>query len=141
MRSSNITVEEVEGEVSRWRNRRPLGALLDAPGKDVLIDAYLQEVAAATFLSKDRENELGRRLALGGTDTLAKRELVMGNLGLVYCVARKHVGQGVEFLDLIKEGLHGLSLSVHRWEFKQECSFSLCAAWCIRQQIAKAIAF
>ncbi|MNX64432.1 RNA polymerase sigma factor SigA [compost metagenome] len=105
---------------------------------DDSIRMYLQEIGRRRLLTHPEELELARRVANG--DEKAKRMLVAANLRLVVSIARKHLGRGLSFLDLIQEGNMGLMRAAEKYDYRKGFKFSTYATWWIRQAITRAIA-
>lgn len=99
---------------------------------------YLKEIGRVPLLSADDEVELAKRIELG--DEEAKRRLAEANLRLVVSIAKRYVGRGMLFLDLIQEGNMGLIKAVEKFDHKKGYKFSTYATWWIRQAITRAIA-
>ena len=99
---------------------------------------YLKEIGKIPLLDSDREMYLAERVTLG--DKQAKEELVVANLRLVVSIAKRHVGKGMYFLDLIQEGNLGLMKAVEKFDYRKGYKFSTYATWWIRQAITRAIA-
>ncbi|GIP20520.1 MULTISPECIES: RNA polymerase sigma factor RpoD [Paenibacillus] len=99
---------------------------------------YLKEIGRVPLLSGDDEIELAKRIEEG--DEEAKRRLAEANLRLVVSIAKRYVGRGMLFLDLIQEGNMGLIKAVEKFDFKKGFKFSTYATWWIRQAITRAIA-
>lgn len=109
------------------------GLVIDDPVK-----LYLKEIGRVPLLDADREAELARRMSEG--DEKAKKELVEANLRLVVSIAKRYVGKGLFFLDLIQEGNLGLMKAVSKFDYTKGYKFSTYATWWIRQAITRAIA-
>lgn len=102
---------------------------------------YLKDIGRKKRLSADEEIELGRIIKKGGLEAeQAKRKLIQANLRLVISIAKKYVGQGVLFMDLIQEGSFGLIKAAERFDYRQGFKFSTYATWWIRQTIIRSIA-
>lgn len=102
---------------------------------------YLKEIGRVDLLKSDQEIEIAKRIENGGEDgTLAKQELAEANLRLVVSIAKRYVGRGMQFLDLIQEGNMGLMKAVDKFDYKKGFKFSTYATWWIRQAITRAIA-
>lgn len=102
---------------------------------------YLREIGRIPLLTADQEIELARSIELGGSDgAIAKRKLVQANLRLVVSIAKKYVGRGMLFLDLIQEGNLGLIRAAEKFDYERGYKFSTYATWWIRQAITRAIA-
>ena len=99
---------------------------------------YLREIGKIPLLSYDKELELAKRILDG--DEEAKQELAEANLRLVVSIAKKYVGRGMLFLDLIQEGNMGLIKAVEKFDYTKGFKFSTYATWWIRQAITRAIA-
>lgn len=109
------------------------GLTIDDPVK-----LYLKEIGRVPLLDAEREAELAKRMSEG--DEEAKRELVEANLRLVVSIAKRYVGKGLFFLDLIQEGNLGLMKAVSKFDYTKGYKFSTYATWWIRQAITRAIA-
>ena len=109
------------------------GIAIDDPVK-----IYLKEIGRVPLLSPDEETELAKRMAEG--DSYAKKRLSEANLRLVVSIAKKYVGRGMQFLDLIREGNLGLLKAVEKFDYTKGFKFSTYATWWIRQAITRAIA-
>ncbi|MBU0904375.1 MAG: RNA polymerase sigma factor RpoD [Planococcaceae bacterium] len=99
---------------------------------------YLKEIGRVDLLSADEEIELAKRIENG--DEEAKKRLAEANLRLVVSIAKRYVGRGMLFLDLIQEGNMGLIKAVEKFDFRKGFKFSTYATWWIRQAITRAIA-
>ncbi|OUQ21036.1 RNA polymerase sigma factor RpoD [Lachnoclostridium sp. An14] len=99
---------------------------------------YLKEIGKVPLLSMEDEIELAKRIELG--DEAAKQQLAEANLRLVVSIAKRYVGRGMQFLDLIQEGNLGLIKAVEKFDYKKGYKFSTYATWWIRQAITRAIA-
>ncbi len=102
------------------------------------VKMYLKEIGKVDLLSPERETELARRMADG--DAEAKKYLAEANLRLVVSIAKRYVGRGMLFLDLIQEGNLGLIKAVDKFDYTKGYKFSTYATWWIRQAITRAIA-
>lgn len=111
----------------------PKGINVDDP-----VRMYLKEIGKIPLLTGNEEIELAQRMQDG--DELAKRELAEANLRLVVSIAKRYVGRGMLFLDLIQEGNLGLMKAVEKFDYKKGFKFSTYATWWIRQAITRAIA-
>ncbi len=99
---------------------------------------YLKEIGKVPLLSASEEVELAKRMETG--DEEAKKRLAEANLRLVVSIAKKYVGRGMQFLDLIQEGNLGLIKAVEKFDYRKGYKFSTYATWWIRQAITRAIA-
>jgi len=102
------------------------------------VKMYLKEIGKVPLLDADKEMELSKRMAEG--DERAKKQLVEANLRLVVNIAKKYMGKGLFFLDLIQEGNLGLMKAVSKFDYTKGYKFSTYATWWIRQAITRAIA-
>ena len=109
------------------------GVAIDDP-----VRMYLKEIGKVPLLSANEEIEIAKRMAEG--DQEAKRQLAEANLRLVVSVAKRYVGRGMLFLDLIQEGNLGLIKAVEKFDYRKGYKFSTYATWWIRQAITRAIA-
>ena len=111
----------------------PEGVGLEDP-----VRMYLKEIGKVQLLSADEETELAVRMEKGDAD--AKKRLAEANLRLVVSIAKRYVGRGMQFLDLIQEGNLGLIKAVEKFDYRKGYKFSTYATWWIRQAITRAIA-
>lgn len=111
----------------------PQGVAVDDP-----VRMYLKEIGRVPLLTAEEEIELAKRIEKG--DELAKRRLAEANLRLVVSIAKRYVGRGMLFLDLIQEGNLGLIKAVEKFDYRKGYKFSTYATWWIRQAITRAIA-
>lgn len=102
------------------------------------VKLYLQDIGQIQLLSKDQELELAKAVADGCIDS--KKKLTVANLRLVVSIAKKYMGRGILFLDLIQEGNLGLMRAVEKFDYAKGYKFSTYATWWIRQGISRAIA-
>lgn len=102
------------------------------------VKMYLKEIGEIKLLTKEEEIELAKRVEQG--DEFAKRELAESNLRLVVSVAKKYIGRGMSFLDLIQEGNVGLMKAVEKFDYTKGYKFSTYATWWIRQAVTRSIA-
>ncbi len=109
------------------------GLAIDDP-----VRMYLKEIGKIPLLTPEREKELAELIAQGSKE--AKDELAKANLRLVVSIAKRHVGKGMYFLDLIQEGNLGLIKAVEKFDYQKGYKFSTYATWWIRQAITRAIA-
>ena len=123
----NLNIEEVFDDTNFE------GISLDDP-----VRMYLREIGRIPLLSYDKETELAQKVLDGDED--AKKELAEANLRLVVSIAKKYVGRGMLFLDLIQEGNMGLIKAVEKFDYTKGFKFSTYATWWIRQSITRAIA-
>lgn len=132
--------EQIAKDVDRFGNGENMERLLEHEG--ILIDdpvrMYLKEIGRVPLLNSEEEKELAERMANGDDD--AKMKLVEANLRLVVSIAKRYVGKGMFFLDLIQEGNLGLMKAVDKFDYTKGYKFSTYATWWIRQAITRAIA-
>ena len=110
----------------------------DGLSVDDPVRMYLKEIGKIELLSTERELELAKKMMAG--DERAKQQLVEANLRLVVSIAKRYVGKGMSFLDLIQEGNLGLMKAVEKFDYTKGYKFSTYATWWIRQAITRAIA-
>lgn len=125
-KSKNSSAKEFEEIMSK-------GITVDDP-----VRMYLKEIGKVPLLSADEEIELAKRMEEGDKD--AKNKLCEANLRLVVSIAKRYVGRGMLFLDLIQEGNLGLIKAVDKFDYKKGYKFSTYATWWIRQAITRSIA-
>jgi len=113
-------------------------ALVDSYSTDDPVRMYLKEIGKIPLLTPDEEVELAVRMSDGDED--AKRRMAEANLRLVVSIAKRYVGRGMLFLDLIQEGNLGLIKAVEKFDYTKGYKFSTYATWWIRQAITRAIA-
>ena len=111
----------------------PEGIAIDDP-----VRMYLKEIGKVPLLSSDEEIQLAQKIEEG--DQAAKKKLAEANLRLVVSIAKRYVGRGMLFLDLIQEGNLGLIKAVEKFDYRKGYKFSTYATWWIRQAITRAIA-
>ena len=113
-------------------------AVNDSAAMDDPVKVYLKEIGTIPLLSGEEEQVLAMRIADG--DEAAKKKLAEANLRLVVSIAKRYVGRGMQFLDLIQEGNLGLIKAVDKFDYNKGFKFSTYATWWIRQAITRAIA-
>ena len=113
-------------------------ALTEGISIDDPVRMYLKEIGKVPLLTAEQETELAMRMEQG--DEEAKRQLAEANLRLVVSIAKRYVGRGMLFLDLIQEGNLGLIKAVEKFDYRKGYKFSTYATWWIRQAITRAIA-
>ncbi len=122
----DVDVEQIDLSV-------PDGVSIEDP-----VRMYLKEIGKVPLLSAEEEIDLAKRMELG--DEEAKKRLAEANLRLVVSIAKRYVGRGMLFLDLIQEGNPGLIKAVEKFDYRKGYKFSTYATWWIRQAITRAIA-
>ena len=136
---SGTEMSEIENEVEQFGNSENMQRILEQEGLvDDPVRLYLKEIGRVPLLTSEREHELAERMAAG--DVEAKKALVEANLRLVVSIAKRYVGRGMFFLDLIQEGNLGLMKAVDKFDYTKGYKFSTYATWWIRQAITRAIA-
>ncbi len=152
MEDSGVSVVDADGgptarqlktnEVAKkTKKEEPIGDDTAAPPGVKINDPvrmYLKEIGRVSLLSADEEKELAIRIQQGEPE--AKQELAEANLRLVVSIAKRYVGRGMQFLDLIQEGNMGLMKAVEKFDHEKGFKFSTYATWWIRQAITRAIA-
>ena len=139
----DLSAEEmsaIESEVAQFSEADVMVTSLEQDGVNVddPVRLYLKEIGKVPLLTNEREKELAERMMAG--DESAKTELVEANLRLVVSIAKRYVGRGMYFLDLIQEGNLGLMKAVEKFDYTKGYKFSTYATWWIRQAITRAIA-
>ncbi|MBQ2088796.1 MAG: RNA polymerase sigma factor RpoD [Lachnospiraceae bacterium] len=125
--------DEDEIEMDKIDLSAPDGISTDDP-----VRMYLKEIGKVPLLTAEEEIELAKRMELG--DQEAKKRIAEANLRLVVSIAKRYVGRGMLFLDLIQEGNLGLIKAVEKFDYRKGYKFSTYATWWIRQAITRAIA-
>ena len=132
--------EEIKNEIERYGSGEEMEKMLASEGLaiDDPVRMYLKEIGKVQLLSAEKELELAKQMEEG--NERAKQELVEANLRLVVSIAKRYVGKGMSFLDLIQEGNLGLMKAVEKFDYRKGYKFSTYATWWIRQSITRAIA-
>ncbi len=128
-----ILTDEDEVDVENIDLSVPDGVSIEDP-----VRMYLKEIGKVPLLSAEEEIELAKKMEMG--DAEAKKRLAEANLRLVVSIAKRYVGRGMLFLDLIQEGNLGLIKAVEKFDYRKGYKFSTYATWWIRQAITRAIA-
>lgn len=128
-----IDEEDVDVDVENIELSVPDSISIEDP-----VRMYLKEIGKVSLLSAEEEVELAKKMELG--DQEAKKSLAEANLRLVVSIAKRYVGRGMLFLDLIQEGNLGLIKAVEKFDYRKGYKFSTYATWWIRQAITRAIA-
>ena len=128
-----VLTDEDEVDVENIDLSVPEGVSIEDP-----VRMYLKEIGKVPLLSAEEEIELAKRMEKG--DEEAKKKLAEANLRLVVSIAKRYVGRGMLFLDLIQEGNLGLIKAVEKFDYRKGYKFSTYATWWIRQAITRAIA-
>ena len=129
-------LEEIEEVTEEEMNETE--AMADTFSTDDPVRMYLKEIGKVPLLTPEEEQELAKRMAEG--DAEAKHRMEEANLRLVVSIAKRYVGRGMLFLDLIQEGNLGLIKAVEKFDYTKGYKFSTYATWWIRQAITRAIA-
>ena len=108
---------------------------------DDILQMYLKDIGKIKLLSFEQEKELGKKIKEGSKNEadIAKRKLVQANLRLVVSIAKRYIGQGILFMDLVQEGSLGLMKAAERFDYSKNFKFSTYATWWIKQTIIRAI--
>ena len=133
------SLKDVERDVENYEADK-MDSLLNSEGLaiDDPVRMYLKDIGKIPLLTPERETYLAEQIAIG--NKYAKDELIEANLRLVVSIAKRHVGKGMYFLDLIQEGNLGLIKAVEKFDYSKGYKFSTYATWWIRQAITRAIA-
>ena len=133
-------IKDIEQDAKNLDSAESVEKLLSQEGLaiDDPVRMYLKEIGKIPLLTAERETYLAEQIALGSKE--AKDELIEANLRLVVSIAKRHVGKGMYFLDLIQEGNLGLIKAVEKFDYSKGYKFSTYATWWIRQAITRAIA-
>ena len=142
---SSSDLSKIESEVESFGAGENMERILEQEGLaiDDPVRMYLKEIGRVPLLSTDRERELAEIMTTETDEDIkkaAKDELVEANLRLVVSIAKRYVGKGMFFLDLIQEGNLGLMKAVEKFDYSKGYKFSTYATWWIRQAITRAIA-
>ncbi len=141
---SGSEMSEIENEVEQFGSTENMERILEQEGLvDDPVRLYLKEIGRVPLLDNAREHELAEAMQNGATEkerVEAKKKLVEANLRLVVSIAKRYVGRGMFFLDLIQEGNLGLMKAVDKFDYQKGYKFSTYATWWIRQAITRAIA-
>lgn len=134
----NIEVISEDEDEEEFAEEKDNAAAFDLIGVDDPVRMYLKEIGKVDLLTADDEKELAQRMQEGDLD--ARDHLCEANLRLVVSIAKRYVGRGMSFLDLIQEGNLGLLKAVEKFDYTKGFKFSTYATWWIRQAITRAIA-
>ncbi|MFN6991194.1 MAG: RNA polymerase sigma factor RpoD [Fervidobacterium sp.] len=129
-------LSNIEEEVRAYLSESP--EIFDSTEPKDLIKMYLRDIGKIKLLTPSEERRLAQQAQKG--DKRAKEELIISNLRLVVSMAKRYVGKGLSFLDLIQEGSLGLIKAVEKFDWSKGYKFSTYATWWIRQAITRAIA-
>ena len=108
---------------------------------DDILQTYLKEIGRKKMLKKEEEMRLGKLIMEGSEEEkkIAKKKLIQANLRLVVSIAKKYIGQGVLFMDLVQEGSVGLIKAAEKYDYRKNFRFSTYATWWIKQTIIRAV--
>ena len=134
----NENFADLESEVEQMMSPEEIEKMQEGLAIDDPVRMYLKEIGKVALLEPSEEVILAERMMNG--DEVAKNKIVEANLRLVVSIAKKHVGKGMAFLDLIQEGNLGLMKAVDKFDYTRGYKFSTYATWWIRQAITRAIA-
>ncbi|PIR61485.1 MAG: RNA polymerase sigma factor RpoD [Candidatus Pacebacteria bacterium CG_4_10_14_0_8_um_filter_43_12] len=134
----SVTDETEVEEVDNLSQELELISTLGTSGVSDPVRMYLKEIGRIPLLTREEEIRLAQRVEAG--DLVAKKELTDANLRLVVSIAKKYIGRGMTFLDLIQEGNKGLIRAVEKFDWTKGFKFSTYATWWIRQAITRSIA-
>lgn len=125
-------------DVTEEENPRTFSTIVN---NDDILQMYLKEIGRKKILTKAEEFELGQKIQEGNQKEReeAKKKLVQANLRLVVSIAKKYIGQGILFMDLVQEGSMGLIKAAEKFDYKKNFKFSTYATWWIKQTIIRAI--
>ena len=133
LKDDDLVIEDEEVDVENIDLSIPEGVSVEDP-----VRMYLKEIGKVPLLTADEEVELAKKMEEG--DEEARKKLAEANLRLVVSIAKRYVGRGMLFLDLIQEGNLGLIKAVEKFDYRKGYKFSTYATWWIRQAITRAIA-
>lgn len=132
---------EQDGEQDGRFIEKSLKTFSSISNEDDILQMYLKDVGKVKLLSFQEEKRLGKLIKEGPSDQakIAKRKLIQANLRLVVSIAKKYIGQGVLFMDLVQEGSLGLIRASEKYDYTKEFKFSTYATWWIKQTIIRSI--
>ncbi|MDD3150333.1 MAG: sigma-70 family RNA polymerase sigma factor [Candidatus Gastranaerophilales bacterium] len=140
----DLLAEDLEDDAIVLENseKKTFESFHSSVNSDDVLQMYLRDIGRKKLLTRSEEIELGRKIREGSKKeaTIAKNKLVQANLRLVVSIAKKYVGQGVVFMDLVQEGSLGLIRAAERFDYRKGFKFSTYATWWIRQTIIRSIA-
>ena len=131
-------VDDLEKELEQLISPEDIEKMQEGLSIDDPVRMYLKEIGRVPLLDSEQEQILAQKMKDG--DEKAKNKIVEANLRLVVSIAKKHLGKGMAFLDLIQEGNLGLMKAVEKFDYQKGFKFSTYATWWIRQSITRAIA-
>lgn len=133
--------DEEHEDINEDLCEKPLKTFNSISNEDDILQMYLKDVGKVKLISFNEEKRLGKIIKeVGGQQAeVAKRKLIQANLRLVVSIAKKYIGQGVLFMDLVQEGSLGLIRAAEKYDYAREFKFSTYATWWIKQTIIRAI--
>lgn len=131
-------IKVISAEETEKANDQMIQKIMNEVNVDDSVKMYLKDIGRVPLLSAQEELELAQRMAEG--DEAAKKQLINANLRLVVSIAKRYVGRGMQFLDLIQEGNLGLMKAVEKFDYTKGFKFSTYATWWIRQAITRSLA-
>ena len=137
-RALGNTIEFIDESETNLNEPKTFSAVVN---NDDILQMYLKEIGRKKMLTKKEEIELGRAIQEGSKEEKenAKKRLIQANLRLVVSIAKKYIGQGILFMDLVQEGSLGLIKAAEKFDYKKNFKFSTYATWWIKQTIIRAI--
>ena len=137
-RALGNTIEFIDESETNLNEPKTFSAVVN---NDDILQMYLKEIGRKKMLTKKEEIELGRAIQEGSKEEKenAKKRLIQANLRLVVSIAKKYIGQGVLFMDLVQEGSLGLIKAAEKYDYRKNFKFSTYATWWIKQTIIRAI--
>lgn len=137
-RALGNTIEFIDETEANLNKPKTFSAVVN---NDDILQMYLKEIGRKKMLTKQEEIELGRAIQEGSKEEKekAKKRLIQANLRLVVSIAKKYIGQGVLFMDLVQEGSLGLIKAAEKYDYRKNFKFSTYATWWIKQTIIRAI--
>jgi RNA polymerase primary sigma factor len=131
-------IKVLSTEEQEQKNEQLLQKMMSEVNIDDSVKMYLKDIGKVPLLTASEELDLAKRMEVG--DDEAKKQLINANLRLVVSIAKRHVGRGMQFLDLIQEGNLGLMKAVDKFDYTKGFKFSTYATWWIRQAITRSLA-
>lgn len=138
LEEKGIKVETEQEQEQARNNDKLMQKIMSEINIDDSVKMYLKDIGRVPLLQPQEEVELAQRMGEG--DIEAKNQLINANLRLVVSIAKRYVGRGMQFLDLIQEGNLGLMKAVDKFDYKKGFKFSTYATWWIRQAITRSLA-
>lgn len=135
---NNLAEEHDEHEIFPCETLKTFNSISN---DDDILQMYLKDVGKVKLISFQEEKKLGKLIQEGSSkqSEIAKKKLIQANLRLVVSIAKKYIGQGVLFMDLVQEGSLGLIRAAEKYDYSREFKFSTYATWWIKQTIIRAI--